>query len=206
MSTETSKSLKRQWHIVRFLLNGVYVSTSNIREHLATLGIQTELRTIQRDMRVLEGIFPLECRQDSMPHSWRWQRDVSKGGMSLTQALTFRLVEDQLRDFLSPQLMQDLQPLFIRAKLVTGMANGTEQVERVAPDIIKPSQKGGQAHGITGAKHSPVSVILGGIQSLLGAMLTSKEQKSSFHVLDSAVSRLIKIMRDEELDELVADF
>ena len=206
MSTESSKSLKRQWHIVRYLLNGVYVSTSSIREHLATLGMETELRTIQRDMRILEGIFPLECRQDSVPHSWRWQRDVSKGGMSLTQALTFRLVEDQLRDFLSPQLMQDLQPLFIRAKLVTGMANGTEQVERVAPDIIKPSPKGGMEHGITGAKHSPVSVILGGIQSLLGAMLTSKEQKSSFHVLDSAVSSLVKIMRDEELDELVADF
>jgi hypothetical protein len=206
MSTETSKSLKRQWHIVRYLLNGVYVSTSNIREHLATLGIQTELRTIQRDMRVLEGIFPLECRQDSMPHSWRWQRDVSKGGMSLTQALTFRLVEDQLRDFLSPQLMQDLQPLFIRAKLVTGMANGTEQVERVSADIIKPSPKGGMEHGITGARYSPVSAILGGIQSLLGAMLASKEQKSSFQVLDLAVSDLVKIMRDEELDELVADF
>ena len=199
MSTESSKSLKRQWHIVRYLLNGVYVSTSSIREHLATLGMETELRTIQRDMRILEGIFPLECRQDSVPHSWRWQRDVSKGGMSLTQALTFRLVEDQLRDFLSPQLMQDLQPLFIKAKLVTGMAN-------VSADIIKPSPKGGMEHGITGARYSPVSAILGGIQSLLGAMLASKEQKSSFQVLDSAVSDLVKIMRDEELDELVADF
>jgi hypothetical protein len=47
---------------------------------------------------------------------------------------------------------------------------------------------------------------LGGIQSLLGAMLASKEQKSSFQVLDLAVSDLVKIMRDEELDELVADF
>jgi hypothetical protein len=55
MSAESSKGMKRQWQIVQFLLNGVYVSSKDIQDELARLG--TELRTIQRDLVMLEKFF-----------------------------------------------------------------------------------------------------------------------------------------------------
>ena len=123
MSQESSKVITRQWHIVRYLLNGQYVSTSEIKIHLETLDIETELRTIQRDLVMLQGVFPLECRRDSVPHSWRWQRlpDSPIQGLDLSQALTLRLVEEQLQDVMPARLLQELQPLFEKARVVTGM-------------------------------------------------------------------------------------
>lgn len=46
MSTESSKTIIRQWHTILFLAGGQYVSTSNVREHLLSLGIDVELRRI----------------------------------------------------------------------------------------------------------------------------------------------------------------
>ena len=59
MSTESSKAILRQWHIIWYLVGGHYVSTSNIREHLQTLGVEVELRTIQRDLNMLEKVLPI---------------------------------------------------------------------------------------------------------------------------------------------------
>jgi hypothetical protein len=74
MRTESAQVMKRQWHIVRFLLNGQYVATRDLKTHLESVGITAELRTIQRDLRILKGIFPLECRINGMPRCWRWMR------------------------------------------------------------------------------------------------------------------------------------
>ena len=123
MSRESSKVITRQWHIVRYLLNGQYVSTTEIKMHLEALEIEAELRTIQRDLIMLQGVFPLECRRDSIPHSWRWQRllDSPIKGLDLSQALTLCLVEAQLQEILPARLLQELQPLFEKARLITGM-------------------------------------------------------------------------------------
>ena len=127
MSQESSKVIARQWHIVRYLLNGQYVSTTEIKIHLELLGIETELRTIQRDLLMLQGVFPLECRRDSVPHSWRWQRvpDTALKGLDLSQALTLRLVEEQLQDVMPARLLQELQPLFEKARVVISMLPAT---------------------------------------------------------------------------------
>lgn len=122
MSTESARSLKRQWHIVRFLLEGVYVSTKNIQDHLASIGMEAELRTIQRDLVILERIFPLERNDSSTPHGWRWQRvpGASVTGMNMSQALILCLAEEQLQDVLSPSTLTELQPLFVKARMLAG--------------------------------------------------------------------------------------
>ena len=44
MSKETAKTLKRQLNIVLFLVGSHYVSTTNIRDHLAALGTDVRAR------------------------------------------------------------------------------------------------------------------------------------------------------------------
>ena len=59
MSHESSKVITRQWMIIQFLLNSKYVSTTEIEKHLHAKGITTTQRTIQRDLNLLETLFPL---------------------------------------------------------------------------------------------------------------------------------------------------
>ena len=71
MSQESSKVISRQWKIIQFLLDSKYVSTADIETHLRNQGIDATQRTIQRDLNLLEKLFPLECRRDCMLYSWR---------------------------------------------------------------------------------------------------------------------------------------
>ena len=120
MSQESSKVITRQWRIIQFLLDSKYVSTAEIEKHLKDNGIETTQRTIQRDLNLLETLFPLECRRDCMPFNWRWQKvEQSVKGLSLSQALILRLVDEQLNDVLPEHTQKELLPLFQKARLIT---------------------------------------------------------------------------------------
>ncbi len=205
MSTESSKILKRQWHIVRYLLNGTFVSTSNIRDYLATVGIEAELRMIQRDLQTLERIFPLECRRDSMPHSWRWQRPRGEavGGLSLTQALTLRLVEEQLQDVMPPGLMQELQPFFLKARLVTSADASDATIADLSGRRRSNGSRGG--HGVLGPA-SPTEIIISGIRSVLGSILDAASRRLPDSASRSVLTEMAKTLQQAGLDELAEDF
>lgn len=126
MSQSSSKIIIRQWKIIQFLLNQGYVTTTEIEEYLYQQGIETAQRTIQRDLNLLEKIFPLECRRDCMPHNWRWKKtETTIKGLSLSQAVILHLVNKELRDVLPQHILTELNPLFEKAKLIT--ANKTMQ-------------------------------------------------------------------------------
>ena len=126
MSQSSSKIIIRQWKIIQFLLNQGYVTTTEIEEYLYQQGIETAQRTIQRDLNLLEKIFPLESRRDCMPHNWRWKKvETTVKGLSLSQAVILHLVNKELRDILPKHILTELNPLFEKAKFIT--ANKTMQ-------------------------------------------------------------------------------
>lgn len=137
MSQPSSKVIIRQWKIIQFLLNNGYVTTADIEEYLYEQGLETAQRTIQRDLNLLEKIFPLECRRDCMPHNWRWKKiETTVKGLSLSQAIILHLVNKELRDVLPQHILTELNPLFEKAKLIT--ANKTMQnPEKSILDIFK---------------------------------------------------------------------
>lgn len=139
MSTESAKTIKRQWYIVRYLLRGNYVSSSEINSFLSDLGIDIDVRTVQRDLKILQDVFPLECRQDSKPYSWRWKRiqNTTMGEIDLSKALALCLIRECLTDIFAPQLIQQLEPLFEKANVVVGMAAEESFVE----DTLTAQQK-----------------------------------------------------------------
>jgi len=143
MSQEASKVITRQWMIIQFLLDSKYVSTNDIEKHLGTKGIKAPQRTIQRDLNLLETLFPLECRRDSMPYSWRWKRvEKSVKGLSLSQALILRLVDEQLGDILPEHTQQELLPLFQKARLITSNTTYTEDESSLLEILTKDRSKG----------------------------------------------------------------
>ena len=159
MSQESSKVISRQWRIIQFLLDSKYVSTTDIENHLKKLNIQATQRMIQRDLTLLEKILPLECRRDCMPYSWRWKRvETTVKGLSITQALILRLIDEELSDILPEHTLTELAPLLQKAKLITSNAtiadNDTSLLDIFNrprgghPGFVKPSIIGELIHGI----------------------------------------------------------
>ena len=143
MSQEPSKVLIRQWNIIQFLLDSKYVSTTDIEKYLKKKGIETTQRTIQRDLNLLETLFPLECRRDCMPFSWRWKRvEQTIKGLNLSQALILILVDEQLRDLLPENTVQELLPLFQKAKLIISNTKYLEDESSFLDILIKDRRKG----------------------------------------------------------------
>lgn len=208
MSQESSKVITRQWHIVRYLLNGQYVSTTEIKIHLETLGISTELRTIQRDLIMLQGVFPLECRRDSVPHSWRWQRlaDTAVKGLGLSQALTLRLVEEQLQDVMPARLLQELQPLFEKARVVTGMSPAPQ------PHDEARERKFNRDIGISGIgrrgafdhSRSPIDTWLVEAAGRMSSWLSNPEKQRQKQA-KQAVAEMIDRLNEIDLSEMTVE-
>lgn len=128
----------RQWHIIDFLLkNSSYVSTNDICHYLHQNGIDGQLRTVQRDLKKLQSVFPLECRQDDKPYSWRWQRlkNTKKHELSVRQALILTMVELELKEFIPSDILDRLEPLLSQARYKVA----TQQLDPVLPQIVSPS-------------------------------------------------------------------
>lgn len=204
MSAESSSVIKRQWHIVRFLLAGTYVATSDIKAHLHTIGIEAELRTIQRDLRMLEDIFPLECREDCMPHSWRWRRlpDTPVQGLNPSQALTLRLVEEQLQDVIPARLLSELQPLFEKAKVVTGMLS-MDALSK-ATEAPRHPPKDPRQFGITGRNPSPFDHLFAEATAMLTGLFHNPEKERTKKA-QQALKEVISLLEQVELTELSKD-
>lgn len=206
MSQESSKVITRQWHIVRYLLNGQYVSTTEIKIHLESLGIETELRTIQRDLIMLQGVFPLECRRDSVPHSWRWQRlaDSPIKGLDLSQALTLRLVEEQLQDVMPARLLQELQPLFEKARVVTGMQPATAARE---DEQERQFRRGVGMEGFNrrGAfDQSPIDAWIGDVVGRMSNWFNNPDKQQQQQA-KQALGEVIERLNDADLSEMAVE-
>lgn len=198
MSQEASKVITRQWMIIQFLLDSKYVSTNDIEKHLETKDIKAPQRTIQRDLNLLETLFPLECRRDSMPYSWRWKRvEKSVKGLSLSQALILRLVDEQLSDILPEHTQQELLPLFQKARLITSNTTYTEDESSLLEILTKDRSKG-------------YGFIQPSLMQELTSEITSKVQKAYRDIfkneekeLERSLKILSTLLESYEMPELV---
>lgn len=68
MNNSSANIIKRQLIIIQFLLESNYVSTEDIQNYLKENGIDAQIRSIQRDLTVLEQIIPLECKPPTIPY------------------------------------------------------------------------------------------------------------------------------------------
>lgn len=109
-------ALHRQWLILKMVPTRSKISTTAIKDRLATdFGIETTLRTVQRDLLFLESNnFPLDC-DNKNPAGWSWRRDAPAFGianMDPVTALTFSLAEQYLERMFPRGTMAVLEPYF----------------------------------------------------------------------------------------------
>jgi len=75
--------------------------------------MDVQIRTIQRDLNLLNEIVPLEVRTDDKPYIWRWKRlkNTSTHTLRIAQALALRIVETELKGIIPDDLYYQLEPL-----------------------------------------------------------------------------------------------
>lgn len=113
-------TLYRHWLILRMIPRKTRISSSEIRSRLQSgYGIETTLRTIQRDLITLEASeFPLEC-DDNRPSGWSWRKDAPAfdiPNMDPVTALTFKLTEQYLSKMFPQGSLTALRPYIASAE------------------------------------------------------------------------------------------
>ncbi|MFG6468412.1 helix-turn-helix transcriptional regulator [Roseateles sp. BYS87W] len=118
-SAEKSQSLDRLLALLALIPVGRLSTTSELLNALAGQGIEVEARTVQRDLRMLQQHFAIECDERSKPHGWRWTSAGARDsllGLSAPEALGLVLLERHLRHALPASWSSSLNALFQQAR------------------------------------------------------------------------------------------
>ena len=89
-----------------------------IGQKLADRGFMVDVRTIQRDLAALSGMFPL-ISDDGRPGRWWWMEDGSGLGMpghDAFSALTWKLVGEHLEPLLPQPLLREISTELVSAQ------------------------------------------------------------------------------------------
>ena len=124
---EKQSTLLRQWEMMRMLTvsrsdskhDGRWDKASEIAAKLNAAGFDASVRTVQRDLKDLSGIFPIELNdKNPRDYGWRWFKGANLDipGMSVPEALAMRLVETHMKQLLPAAMMTGLQGVFSLAQ------------------------------------------------------------------------------------------
>ncbi len=120
---DKTSTLLRQWEMMRMLTvsradtrqDGRWDKASDIAARLNDSGYKVSVRTVQRDLKDLSEIFPIELN-DNNPRDfgWRWPKGTHLDipGMSIPEALAMRLVETHVKQLLPESMLDGLQGVF----------------------------------------------------------------------------------------------
>lgn len=117
-NTSMRSTLSRQWELLKSLPDrSPGVSALELSQRLAEAGFKVSKRTVERDLVELSQLFPLQCNDKGTPYGWYWTPGATAElpGLTLSEALTLRLVEDSLRPLLPAYMLKSLEPRFAQA-------------------------------------------------------------------------------------------
>lgn len=117
--TSTRQTLSRQWELLKLLPSrGPGYTSAELKNRLHDAGHQASKRTVERDLVDLSQLFPLQCNDKGMPYGWYWTPGSSAElpGISLSEALTLRLVEKSIRPLIPSAMLKSLEPRFNQAR------------------------------------------------------------------------------------------
>lgn len=144
-SAKTHSALNRQWELLQQLpKRPPGITVSQLLARLTAAGYTISRRSIERDLRDLSLVFPLQCNDGGTPFGWYWKPgvNVELQGVTLTEAVSLALVEDAVRPLLPGSMLSVLEPRFEHAReKLKGLGEGhpaarwPDKVASVRPDF-----------------------------------------------------------------------
>lgn len=136
MKEDAGQTLARQWAMLRGIPRAPYTSTvTALAESLLDQGFKVSRRTIERDLHVLSGRFPLMLDDRSKPYGWSWMKDANfefMPGLTPPQAVALLLAKTHLRSLLPQNMHRDLVPVFDTAERAIASSGWKDWHKRTA--------------------------------------------------------------------------
>ena len=99
------------------------VTAADLKQQLADLGFDRDVRSIQRQLDVLSQHFDIERDDRNKPYGYRW-KDQSAGfslpGLNEKESMLLTLAERHLHHLLPASLMRSMEGFFQQAKMTLG--------------------------------------------------------------------------------------
>lgn len=119
---KSTDTLGRQWDLLRTIPREPRaVTAAEIKRRLQEYGYDVDIRTIQRDLTMLEAQFPLICSVQGRTNHWSWDRhqpSLEVPRLEAPTAITLLVVRDYLLPLLPKSIGDELTPYFDKAKEV----------------------------------------------------------------------------------------
>ncbi len=95
------------------------VTAKELQVQLQGAGLKKNLRTVQRQLKMLNERFDIECDDREKPYGYRWKEQAegfSVPRLSLQDSLLLTLAEQYLRKILPARLMKSMKGFFTQAR------------------------------------------------------------------------------------------
>ena len=105
--------------LLRRIPRGRKVTAGELCAQLQEIGIERDLRTIQRQLDLLSDHFKLDRDTRNKPYGYSWPKDsegLSVPGLNLHESLLLRLAEEHLRNLLPTHLLKSMDGFFAQAR------------------------------------------------------------------------------------------
>ena len=112
-------ALARQWQLLRLLpTKPPGITSRELVDKLEREGFTVTKRTVERNLAELSTIFGIACNDKGMPYGWHWMKGeyADLPGLSVSDAVSLRLVEDLLRPLLPTAVLESLERRFEQSK------------------------------------------------------------------------------------------
>jgi predicted DNA-binding transcriptional regulator YafY len=142
---DKKSTLIRQWEMLKLLptgSGGPWMKASEIASRLENNVHEISVRTVQRDLKELSAIFPIELNdKNPRDYGWRWMKGahVDIPGLNISEALAMRLVETHLKQLMPSSMLDALQGVFSQAKSrLEQVSKPSEWLAKVK--VVQPNQ------------------------------------------------------------------
>lgn len=118
-SNDKPSVIRRQWELMKLLPSaGTGRSALELTTLLNDAGYNISKRQVERDLNDLMEAFSLDHDEEAMPRGWRWQKGASANlpAMTLSEALSLRMVEDTLKSIMPVSMLDGLESRFTQAR------------------------------------------------------------------------------------------
>lgn len=127
---DTHESVLLALELLRRIPRNRKVSAAELHEQLSGIGIDRDIRTIQRQLEMLSQHFDLERDDRNKPYGYRWKEHAQ--GLALPmlsehESLLLTLAEQHLRNLLPSSLMKSMQGFFVQARTNLGQQANTKR-------------------------------------------------------------------------------
>lgn len=130
---DTHETVLLALELLRRIPRNRKVSAAELHEQLAGIGVDRDIRTIQRQLEMLSQHFDIERDDRNKPYGYRWKeraQGLALPMLSEQESLLLTLAEQHLRNLLPSSLMKSMEGFFVQARTNLGpQANSKRERE-----------------------------------------------------------------------------